>query len=125
MAREGARAEVSTGWRIPIPTSTKAADAPPGGEAVTSYSYQDIGVSTWIESQISDQGDVFAHGRIEISSVEPAAKAMSGPITAPTVAAFSQKFGVVLKDGVEMTLAEAPGRDGGSLRLTMSASIER
>jgi hypothetical protein len=123
LALSGTRADLSTGWKVPIPTSTARVEG--ADDPVTSFSYQDIGFLAWIDGRITGQGGVHASGRIEVSSVEPAGDSVAGHIAAPTIASFSQKFDVVLRDGIEMTLAEAPRPDGGSRSLTISVTIER
>ena len=86
---------------------------------VTSYSYQDVGFLARIDGRIDGDGRVHAEGRIEVSAVE------SGDATAPTIASFSQRFKVFLRDGAEVTLAQAPRPDGGSVSLQLLAEIQR
>ena len=123
LALNGTRADLSAGWKVPIPTSTTKKD---GVESpVTSFTYQDIGFLAWIDGRITGEGGVHASGRIEVSAVETGGGAAAAKATMPTIASFSQKFDVVLPDGAEVTLAEASRPGGGSMSLRISAEIQR
>lgn len=123
LALDGTRADLTAGWRVPIPTKTAAAEE--GGDRVTSYSYQDVGFLAWIDGRITGNGGVHASGRIEVSSVEPGASVATDSPPAPTIANFTRKFDVALDDGEEVTLAETPGPGGGSMSLMISVKIQR
>ena len=120
LALNGRRVDLSAGWKVPIPTRTAGAES---GPAVTAFSYQDIGFVAWIEGWIVAEGRVRAKGQIEVSSVEPGGGAAAVQAPAPTIASVHQKFEVVLEEGTELVLAEAPRPDGGSRRLKLAVEI--
>ena len=117
----GSRADLSAGWRLPIPVTTM--EPAETGDSITSISYQDVGFLAWIDGRILGRDDVYAKGRVEISAPEPG-RLVSGQAAAPAIASFEQKFDVILANGAEATMGEAPRPDGGSVKLLLAVEIQ-
>ena len=124
LALDGTRIRLMTGWRIPIPTTTFNSANTVGSDIVpvTSYQYQDVGVSASLESRVVRGDKIRVSGQIEVSAIQQG-DADSSRANAPKVGTFSHEFDVILADGVETTLAEVPKPGGGSLSLALAASI--
>ena len=124
LALDGSRIRLSTGWRIPIPTTTFNTANTVGSDIVpvTSYQYQDVGVSASFENRIVGGNRIRIAGQIEVSAIDQGDDAAS-EAAGPRVGAFSHEFDVILVDGVETTLAEVPKPDGGTMTLALSAAI--
>lgn len=121
----GTRSNLSTGWKVSIPTATvKAGGASDTARPVTSFSYHDVGLSASLEGQIVGKRRVLVRGRIEVSAVVPLGPAVPGEPVAPKVANFTHNFNVLLGDRADAVLAEVPRPEGGSMTLTLSAAIQ-
>lgn len=112
--RTGA-AELLTGWRVPVPTAES------GSPAVTSYTYQNVGLTARIKAQVLPDSHVALRGGIEISKVsEPTTKPRSS-VTPPIIGTFQQEFDVVLREGDPLDLAVVSTPDGGELTVRLRA----
>ena len=112
--RAGA-AELLTGWRVPVPTAES------GSPAVTSYTYQNVGLTARIKAQVLPDSHVALRGGIEISKVsEPTTKPRS-LVTPPIIGTFQQEFDVVLREGDPLDLAVVSTPDGGELTVRLRA----
>lgn len=124
LALNGRPARLLTGWRYPIPTTSFNTSNTTGtGEIVpvTSYSYQDVGVAVSLKGWTVSEDRIRVEGRVEVSAVKEAAEAAGS--TLPKVGTFSHEFDVILTDGVEQVLAEAPRPDEASIGLAISGAI--
>lgn len=119
LSLDGRSAELLTGWRYPIPTSEATAAA--NVSEVTSFSYQNVGVSANIDTRIIEQDRIQLRGVVEISDVEP------GPTfagrAAPKLGTFRHRFHVVLADGASQLISQVPKPGGGSASLELTAQI--
>ena len=121
---DGQHARLQAGWRIPIPTTTFNTAAASGERVpVTSFSYQDVGIELSLHARIVEDGRVRASGKVEVSSVDQTGK-VSAHSPAPRVGTFSYEFDVKLTSGTEATVAEVPKPDGGSMSLSIAATIQ-
>ncbi len=112
------KARLLTGWRVPIPTTTS------GSPALTSYTYQNVGLTAEIQARVLPDSQVALRGEIEISRVtEPTAKLASG--LPPTIGTFQQGFNVVLHEGDPLDLAVVSTPDGGRLTVRLKAEAMR
>lgn len=120
-ALDGRRARLQTGWRLPIPTTT----ANTGGEtaAVTSYQYQDVGMTVSVECRIVGDDRLQLSGNLELSAQAsaPPVGLVSGP---PSLSTLNHHFEVALTIGTDTVLAQVPGPDGGEMTLSVRTSIE-
>ena len=72
--------EMLTGWRVPVPTAKS------GAPAVTSYTYQNVGLTAEIKAKVLPDSRVALRGGIEISKIsEPTTKPSSSG-TPPVIA---------------------------------------
>ncbi len=125
LALNGRSARLLTGWRYPIPTTTFNTSNTTGtGEIVpiTSYRYQEVGVSVSLKGWTVSEDRIRVEGRVEVSAVKEAAEPAGS--TLPKVGTFSHEFEVILTDGVEQVLAEAPRPDEASIGLAISGAIQ-
>lgn len=120
LARDGSELQLKSGWRLPIAATT--GDVAAGG-GTTSVSYQEVGVSLRLELRTVGEKRIRARGEIEVSSVNPG-KGANAAAGTPLIGTFSQRLDVVLRDGVDTTLAEVPKPDGGSLTLILSVAAQ-
>ena len=126
LALDGRPARLLTGWRYPIPTTSfDTANTTGTGEIVpvTSYSYQDVGVAVRLTGWTVPEDRIRVEGRVEVSAVKEAASEPAGS-TLPKVGTFTHEFAVILEDGVEQVLAEAPRPGEASIRLAISGAIQ-
>jgi hypothetical protein len=65
MTRSGSSAELLMGWRTPIPTATSDAEGEEDAN-VTSFVYQNVGMTARIEVRVVGQGTVLLRGEVEI-----------------------------------------------------------
>lgn len=119
---DGGRSRVSTGWRIPIPMASSAAQAADRPHMVVSY--QDIGVEVKMQARTVDRGRVRASGEFEVSAVDTDSDEPTAASAAPRVGTFVYVFDVVLDPEVETLLTEVPNPKGGSTKLAILASID-
>ncbi len=120
----GRPAKLLTGWRYPIPTTRFNTSSTTGTGAIvpiTSYSYQDVGVAVSLKGWTVSEDRIRVEGRVEVSAVKEAAEPAGS--TLPKVGTFSHEFDVILTDGVEEVLAEAPRPDEASIGLAISGAI--
>lgn len=119
LALDGRSARMVTGWRLPIPETT-VGPATEGSPPVTTYSYQDVGLSATLQGRVVSANRLRVTGRIEVSAVDEEASAGR---PAPSLGTFRHDFEVALVDGVGEAIAEVTKPRGGSLSLAVSASI--
>jgi hypothetical protein len=97
VAANGERVEMSTGARIPIPTTSfkVSEDGTRVGAPVTAYTYQQVGFSAAVRASILADGSIGLSGRVEDSSLidEPAADGR------PFIQSMNQHLSVTLVDG--------------------------
>jgi hypothetical protein len=119
---EGRPAQLLMGWRMPIPT-TKARGDDDASAPVTSYVYQNIGMSASLEARVLDAEKIQLVGTIEVSGRREAELAQPEVEGMPVIGTFQQGVNVVLKTGKAMRIAEVPDPDGGTLYLQIQAKI--
>jgi hypothetical protein len=116
VARDGEQAELLMGWRTPIPTASQSADGDDG--AVTSYTYQNVGVTAKLSVRIVPDGRVMVEGQIEVSGAREEHE--SGP---PTIGTFQQALQVLMKEGAPLRVAEVPDPEDGTLYLELDVDV--
>ena len=124
LAFNGRPTKLLTGWRHPIPTTRFNTSNATGTGAivpVTSYSYQDVGVMVSLKGWTVSEDRIRVEGRVEVSAVKEGAEPADS--TLPKVGTFNHEFDVILTDGVEQVLAEAPRPAEASIRLAISGAI--
>lgn len=125
MARDRGRpASMLMGWRTPIPTATTVGEDP-DAQPMTSYSYQNIGMSAQVETVILPNGKVLLVGQFELSGGrdQPPTEATETD-DLPVIGTFQQSLNVILEPGKPVRVAEVPDHDGGTLFLELIAMVE-
>lgn len=115
----GDRAEMMTGARVPIPTTSfQARD---GGEAVpmTSYTYQRVGFSATVKAIVLDGERISIAGQIEDSSI------ISSSADRPIIQTLNQEFKFVLRDGQPVQINKVDERETRSLYVDVRADIQK
>jgi Flp pilus assembly secretin CpaC len=121
IARDGGSpASLLMGWRTPIPTSTASDD---GSAPVTSYVYQNVGMTARIEARVLDDDRILVSGAIEISGARREAQLPGASKYAPTIGTFQQELNVLLRKGKPLRVAEVPDPEGGTMYLELEAEI--
>lgn len=123
VAERGAQAHTHAGWKVPIPVGHHRA-AEGEERAATSYVYQDVGLDFTVEVRAVGEGSVRASGQVEISGVDRRETRLASTAPAPQIGTFSHRFQATLLDGAPTSLVTVPKPDGGSVRLTLTATLE-
>jgi len=125
LALSGQETELLTGWRYPIPTSTYNTASKGGAPApVTSFSYQNLGMTVALETRVVTEGRIRVHGSIEVSGVDRKLDTRDTPPEVPKLGTFNHRFNAILKDGVTTTLSSVPHPGGGSIVVKLRADID-
>jgi len=123
LVREDApRARMLMGWRTPIPTARAASDKS-GDAPVTTYVYQNVGMTAQMEARMLEPGWFLLEGTVELSG----ARALPGvelPPDMPAIGTFQQEISVRVQEGKPLRVAEVPDPDGGTLYLQIEASLQ-
>jgi len=123
LARDGApRARMLMGWRTPIPTARAAADGS-ADAPVTTYVYQNVGLTAQVETRVLEGGHIALDGVIELSAVRAILPGLEVPANMPIIGTFQQELSVVLDAGKPLRVAEVPDPEGGTLYLELTASV--
>ena len=121
ITRSGSSTELLIGWRTPIPTSISDPDGDDGAD-VTSFVYQNVGMTANIEVRAVGPGTVLLRGEVEISGTREATGEYQ-PAGAPVIGTFQQRLEVVLKEGTKLRVAEVPDPEGGTLWLEFEVDV--
>jgi len=121
IARDGERSEILMGWRTPLPTSraTEGDDGAP----VTSYTYQNVGVTSKIEVQLLPDRQVLLNGQIEVSGAREDPGEGADGSRPPTIGTFQQSLVALLRENEPLRVAQVPDPDGGSLYIELEVDI--
>lgn len=119
VTRHGERCEMMMGWRMPIPTTHLDEDTQ---SPVTSYVYQNVGVTARLEATYLSDGRVTIAGQIEASGAREDARTEDSN-KPPVIGTFQQVVNVVLKDGTPLRVAEVPDPEGGTLYVQLQADV--
>lgn len=120
IARTGEPARMLVGWRTPIPT-VRSPDGE-GGEPITSYVYQNIGMTTRLQTNVLADGRFHVQGEIEISGAKPSE--LAGDVAGmPLIGTFQQDIDILLRAGEPLRIAEAPDPEGGQRYLEIKVSL--
>jgi len=121
IARDGGSpASMLMGWRTPIPTTISSDD---GSTPVTSYVYQNVGMTAKIEARIMGDGRILISGAVEISGARREDLSPGASVQAPTIGTFQQELNVLLRNGKPLRVAEVPDPEGGTMYLQLEAEI--
>ncbi len=118
ITRTGEPARMLVGWRTPIPTVR----SPDGEGGETSYVYQNVGMTTRLQTNLLADGRLHVQGEIEISGAKPAEMA-SDVAGMPVIGTFQQDIDVLLQADKPLRVAEAPDPEGGQRYLEIKASL--
>ena len=119
VGREGGpRSEMLMGWRTPIPATQGDAE---GDGDVTSYVYQNVGVSANLEFRAVSPGRFVVLGVLEVSGVREQEVSEDGVPAPPKIGTFQQQLSVVLEEGKMLRVAEMPDPDGGQHYIDLKA----
>jgi len=119
---DGRSTSLMMGWRMPIPT-TRQPDDDPDGEPVTSYIYQNVGMTARLETRMLDDGRILVAGGIEVSGKRNAPEAERNEAGLPIIGTFQQDIYLVLRDGKKLRVAEVPDPEGGTIYIEMQAEV--
>jgi hypothetical protein len=105
----GKPVEMSTGARIPIPTTTFNTSNTVGSNIVpvTSYTYQQIGFSAKINAIFNEDGSIQLRGLLEDSSLTGTAAADGLPF----IQSMQQNISATLVDGMPLRINRVDERD--------------
>jgi hypothetical protein len=125
LALSGQETELLTGWRYPIPTSTFNTSSK-GGKVtpVTSFSYQNLGMTVMLETRVVGESRIRIHGAIEVSGVDRELESGDAPREVPKLGTFNHRFNAILKDGVTAMISKVPHPGGGSIVVKLRADID-
>lgn len=118
LTREDRASELLTGWRVPISTTATVSAQP---AMMQSFTYQNVGVTIRLNTDIGEDGRVLLDGQVEMSDVQ---QQESAPAHQPTIGTFQHQFEAVLDDARPVTVSRAPKYDGGSISIVVEAEIQ-
>jgi len=123
IARDGGSAtRMLMGWRTPIPTSS-ATDAGGAPGSLTSYVYQNVGMTAQIEARVIGNGRILVAGAIEISGARRNSDVVQAPPSMPLIGTFQQDLNVLLRASKSLRIAEVPDPEGGTMYLDLVAEV--
>jgi hypothetical protein len=108
-----------SGWRMPIPTETDADDE---DGPVTSFVYQNVGVTANLRVSVPSKDRIFLSGQVELSGANESMDAAKSA-QMPVIGTFQQELEVVLKDGRPVKVAEVTDPEGRSLFLQIQVDV--
>ena len=115
----GQPVEMSTGARVPIPTTSfkVSDDGTRVAAPVTSYTYQQIGFSATINAKFNEDGSIQVRGRVEDSSLTgtPAADGR------PFIQSMQQNISATLIDGKPLRINRVDENDTRSFFIQIQA----
>lgn len=120
VGQDESEAQMLVGWRTPIPTVTAARDDS-GKPPMTSFTYQNIGVSARMMIHVLEQGRITLQGGIEISGEREGPAVGPGGQKAPIIGTFQQNLKVTVSPGKKVRIAEGPDPEGGTVSLDIEA----
>ncbi|MBZ5640622.1 MAG: hypothetical protein LAO51_17940 [Acidobacteriia bacterium] len=117
---EGEKAEILIGQRIPIPTTSFNTSVNTGGITggvvpITSFTYQNVGITVQLEPRVHHNKEVTLKMEVEISSLAGSI-AVSGGISQPIIGTRNIKTVIRLRDGETNLLAGLIKRDDSETR---------
>ena len=113
-------ARLMTGWRVPIPATQPGAGE---GGGATTYSYQNVGMTTNVRAQSLPDDQVALEGAIEVSGAREVTAGATGMARAPIIGTFEQSFNVLLEEGRPVELSAVASPDGGALSVRLEAEV--
>jgi len=120
VGRSGTRPlRLLSGWRMPIPTETDEDD---GDGPVTSFVYQNVGVTANLTVIVWSNDRIVLSGQVELSGANESMGAAERA-QMPVIGTFQQEVNVVLKDGRPVKVAEVTDPEGRSLFLQIQVDI--
>ena len=122
LGRDGTAAAMLMGWRMPIPTSHSRSgddDTAP----VTSYVYQNVGVTAELEIDVLSDGRVLLAGEIEISGTREGTPPEQGATAPPMIGTFQQALNVILREEQPIRVAQVPDPEGKTLYLQVEVDV--
>lgn len=121
-AISGRPANLLMGWRTPIPSETEV-DPDGTGAPVTTYVYQNVGMTAHLQAVVLGGGRVHLRGEVEISGGEPAREEQTPGGRPPVIGTFQQSLEVILAEGKTLRVAEVPDPDGGTHFLEITVEV--
>ena len=117
----GPRTRMLMGWRTPIPTTRAAAESS-SDAPVTSYTYQNVGMTAQIEAHVLEGGAIALDVVIELSGPRASLPGLEAAPNMPIIGTFQQELSVVLQEDKPLRVAEVPDPEGGTLYFELTAS---
>lgn len=107
---------LSSSARVPIPsTQALPAEAKESQAAtvISSFTYQDVGISIDLETTGTDESRIGVHGQVDVSLIRSDTGSKPAPKTPPTIGSFRQKIDVTLQEGKpsRLALVDEPGAE--------------
>jgi Flp pilus assembly secretin CpaC len=121
-AISGRPAKLLMGWRTPIPSETEI-DTGGSGKPVTTYVYQNVGMTAHIRAVVLEGGRVHLKGEVDISGGEAARNQDTPTGRPPVIGTFQQSLEIVLTEGKPLRVAEVPDPDGGTHFLEITVEV--
>ena len=122
MLAAGRSTNLLVGWRMPIP-STRQPDDDPDAAPVTSYIYQNVGMSARLKPSRLEDVRFLVVGSIEVSGKRNEPEAERNEAGLPIIGTFQQDIYLVLRDGKKLRVAEVPDPEGGMIYIELQLDV--
>jgi hypothetical protein len=124
LVRDGSKAEMISGSRLPIPTTSFNTSNSAGGNIVpvTSYTYQVVGLTLRTRARILPEGWISLELSLESSFVSPARSGEAIP-SQPVITTLSQEFSANLSDGATLRVGSVDDPTAGRMVVEVLAEI--
>lgn len=118
VARSNEMSSMLIGWRTPIPTVRDNAD----GDPVTSYVYQNVGMTARLRPELLAKKKLRVRGEVEISGSRDA-EMKENVEGMPIIGTFQLDLDVLLEEGKTLRVAEVPDPESGQRYLEITAEL--
>jgi hypothetical protein len=124
LVRDGSKAEMISGSRLPIPTTSFNTSSTTGGNVVpvTSYTYQVVGLTLRTRARILSDGWISLELSLESSFVSPSPAGKAIP-SQPVITTLSQEFSANLTDGATLRVGSVDDPTAGRMAIEVLAEI--
>lgn len=124
LVRDGSKAEMISGSRLPIPTTSFNTSDSAGGNIVpvTSYTYQVVGLTLRARAGISNDGWITLELDLESSFVSPPLAGKESP-SQPVITTLSEEFSASLTDGATLLVGSVDDPTAGRMAIEVRAEI--
>jgi Flp pilus assembly secretin CpaC len=118
VSRSNETSSLLIGWRTPIPTVREGAD----GDPITSYVYQNVGMTARLRPELLSNKRLRVRGEIEISGTREA-DMKENVEGMPIIGTFQLDLDVILQEGEALRVAEVPDPESGQRYLEITAQL--